>query len=411
MNVALLDINDCRLRLWTDVSSVESPGYALLSGREYRFGEVARASARLQPRDINNRFWWQLGTASLQPPLGPARHTADLVHAHLLELHAEAGSPEQLLVACPGSMSREQLSLLLGIAQQCPFEIAGLVDRSALLASQQAGQFHLELQLHQALLTELSRDQGRVAALRSTALPGCGLLQLQERLVQQIAGEFIRQTRFDPRHKAESEQSLYDALPGVLSALAEHSEHNCELGGYRARLTRAGLATATEGLITATREAMGNAGGAEGLLLDPLPALLPGIPEAFPVNILAADTAWQAAIELHTRLLGDGEQHQLIDALPDQSGPAAAPAGPEEAPPVPQPTHLLQGSVARPLGVDALPLAGGLSLLPRAGGWQLSGAAAVNGSRADAGQALQSGDVVNVAGEEFRLIEVLADGH
>ena len=83
MSVALLDINDCNLQLWGADSAVQSPGYALLEGKDYRFGTAARSSARLRPRDINNRFWWQLSTEPLQPALGPARHTADLVHAHL----------------------------------------------------------------------------------------------------------------------------------------------------------------------------------------------------------------------------------------------------------------------------------------------------------------------------------------
>ena len=119
MAAAFLDINDCNLRLWHGDRKVQSPGYALLEGRDYRFGQEARGAARLQPRKVNTRYWWQLSTEALQPALGPARHTADLVHAHLLELHRQAGEPAQLQLAVSAGMSREQLSLLLGIAQQC----------------------------------------------------------------------------------------------------------------------------------------------------------------------------------------------------------------------------------------------------------------------------------------------------
>ena len=67
MTIALLDINDSNLQLWHGGAHLQSPGYALLVDRQYRFGNPARAAARLQPRDINTRFWWQLSTETLQP--------------------------------------------------------------------------------------------------------------------------------------------------------------------------------------------------------------------------------------------------------------------------------------------------------------------------------------------------------
>ena len=156
MTIALLDINDSNLQLWHGAAHLQSPGYALLAGDGYRFGNPARAAARLQPRDINTRFWWQLSTEPLQPALGPARHTGDLVHAQLQELHREGGQPSEVLLAVSGSMQRDQLSLLLGIVQQCPFDAVGLVNRSVALGSLHGAGgrlFHLEIQLHQAVIS------------------------------------------------------------------------------------------------------------------------------------------------------------------------------------------------------------------------------------------------------------------
>ena len=115
MSLALLDINDCNLRLWHGNSPQPSPGYALLQGKDYRYGADARAAARLEPRKVNTRYWWQLNTEPLQPPLGPARHTADLVHGHLLALHQQAGAPGELVIAAPATMGREQLLSLIHI--------------------------------------------------------------------------------------------------------------------------------------------------------------------------------------------------------------------------------------------------------------------------------------------------------
>jgi hypothetical protein len=133
---ALLDLNDTNLQLWHEDAVLQSPGYALLDGRQYTFGDTARSAARMRPWDINTRYWWQLNTEKLQPALGHARHTADLVHAHLLDIHARGGAPDELILAVPGSMARDQLALLLGIIGQCPFNAAALVNRSVLLRTE-----------------------------------------------------------------------------------------------------------------------------------------------------------------------------------------------------------------------------------------------------------------------------------
>lgn len=411
MSVALLDINDCNLRLWHDGSAQDSPGYALLEGDSYRFGREARGSARLRPRDINNRYWLQLGTAPLQPALGPARHTADLVHAHLQQLHAQAGAPAELLLACPGSMQREQLSLLLGIAQQCPFRVVGLVDRAVLLGSAQRADYHLEMQLHQSLLTELVRSGDQVSQARSIALPGCGMLQVQERLVEIAADAFIRQTRFDPRRHARTEQALYDALPAALAALAERPEYNFEVEGYRARLTRAELKPASERLLNALLENLGNTAQ---LLADPLLALLPGMAETFPdARILDSDAAWRTSLAQAAQLVVKDGPLSFISALPDLAATETADAGIIPAAPTAQarsaPTHLLSGATARPLGAGPVTLAGQATLLKNGEDWVLQGDATVNGEPAGSGRQLQAGDIVEIQDREFRLIEVADD--
>ena len=79
----LLDCNDASLRLWRDGLDTWSPGFVRFSDGHYQFGEPAWQQARRAPREINNRYWHRLSTQDLSPALGPARHTADLVHAHL----------------------------------------------------------------------------------------------------------------------------------------------------------------------------------------------------------------------------------------------------------------------------------------------------------------------------------------
>ena len=417
MTVPLLDINDCVLQLWGNGPVQQSPGYALLDGKNYRFGNSARGSARLRPRDINNRYWWQLSVEPLQPALGPARHTADLVHAHLKQIHTDAGAPAELLLACSGSMQREQLSLLLGIVQQCNFDAVGLVNRSALLGSLHGGPgrlFHLELQLHQALLTELAQNGDDMVVQRSVPLPGCGLLQLQERLVEVIASAFIRQTRFDPRRKADTEQQLYDGLPRALQQLASSGECNIEVNGYRARVVAADMASAGQRLFNAAAETMGSLSPADRLIVDPLVALLPDLANKLPeARVAAVDALWQASQQHGDELLNRGAPLSFINTLPclaGDNGPIEPQVLEPAAPVVTHPTHLLAGTTARPLAAG-MPLAPGLDLGRADDNWLLSGNGKLNGQALNDKQTLTAGDrIIAADGSEFLLIEVVPGG-
>lgn len=423
MTIALLDINDSNLQLWHGSSHLQSPGYALLVDKQYRFGNPARAAARLQPRDINTRFWWQLSTEALQPALGPARHTGDLVHAQLQQLHKEGGQPQEVLIAVSGSMQRDQLALLLGIVQQCPFSAVGLVNRSVALGSITGATgrlFHLEVQLHQAVISELCQNNGEVRLLRTLPLPGTGLLQVQEKLVEIIATAFIRQTRFDPRRQALSEQHLYDALPDLLRALGRESETNIEVNGYRARINRADLQDAGTRLFESARDAMGSLQPQDRVIADPVSGLLPGLAERLPgLQLLAADSV-RSALELQLEGLVQRDQAlSFVTALPSRASAAAAPAPqPEIAAPPPAPaavtkpaaSHLLQGFRAQPLVSAGTSVGAGWEIHRTAAGWQLRGSGAtvlVNDSPLQPEQVLGGGDSLKIGdGPELHLIDV-----
>tara|TARA_R110001599_G_scaffold353885_1_gene602478 strand:+ start:50076 stop:51353 length:1278 start_codon:yes stop_codon:yes gene_type:complete len=423
MTIALLDINDSNLQLWHGSTHLQSPGYALLEGKQYRFGIPARAAARLQPRDINTRFWWQLSTEALQPALGPARHTGDLVHAQLQALHREGGQPQEVLMAVSGSMQRDQLALLLGIVQQCPFAAVGLVNRSVALGSINGANgrlFHLEVQLHQSVISELTQSNGEVRLQRTQPLPGAGLLQVQERLVEIIATAFIRQTRFDPRRQALTEQHLYDALPNALRALGRESETNIEVNGYRARINRLDLQDAGTRLLESAREAMGSLQPEDRVIADPVAGLLPGLAERLPgLQLLAADSVRNALEQQLEGLVQRDQALSFVTTLPSLAASTPAPKSqPEVTVASPAPvavakpaaTHLLRGFQAVPLTAAGTSLGPGWDIQHTAAGWQLRGSGAavlVNDAPLQPDQVLGGGDSLSVGdGPLLRLIEV-----
>ena len=340
VETVLLDINDCGLGLWrAGELLLLSPGYAYLQGGAYQYGENARSQARLHPREINHRFWWQLNTEALQPSFGPARHSADLVHGHLLDLHQQAGRPERLLLAVPGSMQREQLSLLLGIIEQCPFDTVGLVDRAIASVGDtplEPVSYYLELQLHQALLTRMTTAEERVQRDSVTPIPGCGWLAVQDSMAQAIADAFIRQTRFDPRRKAATEQRLYDQLPKILEQLATQREYNLELDGHRVRLDQGSLAESCGKFYQRLSPALGDPG--VQLLLDPAIALLPGLAAHFGNTVPLQAASLSLSVEQHREVISaeNGDIH-FITSLPATLAVAAATPAATTTTPAPEP--------------------------------------------------------------------------
>ena len=270
----LLDCNDASLRLWNEGDALWSPGVVWLNGDRYQFGEPAWEQARRAPREINNRFWHRLSTQPLSPALGPARHTADLVHAHLEALLS--GISGDITLAIPGAMEPGQLSLLLGILQTLPVTASSVVHRSALVGAA-AGQScaHVELQLHQASITDVTVENGVARAGETQLLPGHGLLGLMDDIAERIGEQFVAQTRFDPQRRAEAEQTLYLQLPDLLRALSTQSEVSCSVEGHIARITADNLRP----VGAAFTQALGPLlpAGTAHIALDALLSALPGL--------------------------------------------------------------------------------------------------------------------------------------
>ena len=225
----ILELNDHGITLG-DAEGIRlvSPGFALALDNSLVVGAQAQAQSRLHPNDSHSRYWQELSLDPLPSGRLPGdryRHLADLAHAHLNSFVAESeSSPSDVIMSVPGSFSREQLGILLGIAKQTPLTIAGLID-SALIAAAGAqtmqGSEHtivVQQQLHQTLFTQVSCHQGVLKVDSSVALPSSGSQNVIDSLMQLSTELFIDQCRFNPQHDAATEQLLYNALPVWLAA-------------------------------------------------------------------------------------------------------------------------------------------------------------------------------------------------
>src|SRR5690606_19789345 len=124
-----LEFNDAGLRV-SDENGIllSSPGYALVLPKQIEFGERARSQSRINPLNSYNQFWHKLSLDPFSRPIAHYRHNADLAFSHLQDLAGSAELEGDVLLAVPGSFSREQLGILLGLIRQSPFRAVGLVD-------------------------------------------------------------------------------------------------------------------------------------------------------------------------------------------------------------------------------------------------------------------------------------------
>jgi hypothetical protein len=148
---------------------------------------------------------------------------------------------------------------------------------------------HLDIHLHRSEVHFL--EQGKSLNLQdSVTAEDQGLHNLHKEWVEAIAGEFVRTTRFDPLHRADFEQALYNRLPSILAALQHDPLVMCEMTAgpktHRISLSRDLLIQKSEAtfsellrLIKDIRERYGGASQPVTLQLTHRISRLPGCKE------------------------------------------------------------------------------------------------------------------------------------
>jgi hypothetical protein len=421
-SAAVIELHDVALRCTAGSELLESPGHALITPRGIVTGAEARARAWLEPQYSVDRHWQQLGTGPLPASSRHARHFADLAYAQLLDLYRAAGQPERVIFAIPGHLGREQLAVLLGIANATPFAVAGLIDAAlaATVYSALRGEIlHLDLLRHCAVLTRLHAGS-EIERIDVRVLPEIGLNQLHDLWAQHIAERFIARHRYDPLHTGAGEQALRDALPGWLAELAARPEIDVQLPGPRGplsiALTAAELAERAAAHY-ALLERAAAAGGGDSRLLAAALARLPDIGARIPGRGLPPEAA-VAGGQACAEYIATRPANVLITRLPatEKDRPTAGPRA--------LPTHLLWRHRAHDLraGLVIDRQAGLLTLHPpgcepdtdvpalrlafTSGRLVLRGA--LPGIRVDGDSAdLRTGDRLHIGAEVLELIEVL----
>jgi hypothetical protein len=212
----VLDVNDSGLALYRDGTlEYHAPAVAVVRQDEILFGQPALRLSRIHPRETNQQYFSRLNADPLPHPVARASNHADLVYLHLQELRAIVEqNPADVVLAVPGILSSDQLAVLLGIAQECGLTIGGFVDSAVVAATTSAlpaSIYHIDTHLQRACITHLQIEAG-VHRKSAVEVAECGFAHLLDGWVNVISDRFVRDTRFDPLHAAQTEQQLYDQV-------------------------------------------------------------------------------------------------------------------------------------------------------------------------------------------------------
>ncbi len=229
MNTLTIEINDAELTVadGSGVLTVE-PGYATVNRGKFLIGDAAYAQARLRPRQTSSRFWENLSLDPGSAGVEGVGSAAELAFRQLEALWNRFGGVDRdAVLIVPGYYTQAQLGLLLGMVQECGMPVRAMVNAAAAAACAHPWPgrhlVHLDIHLHRFSATGFEQGDG-VSPEPDEALNGVGLVSLMDLWAKRIAETFISQTRFDPFHRADSEQMVYGRLPESLAALSDEEE-------------------------------------------------------------------------------------------------------------------------------------------------------------------------------------------
>jgi hypothetical protein len=373
-----IEINDAGLIVADENGPVWSePGFAVVERRRILTGAEAFALARLEPRDTSFTHWARLSIEPGSANVPGRRSTAELAHAQLSAIWQKLGDGvDQVVFVVPGTFTGDALGILLGLAEECGIPVGAIVD-AAVAASvrpwPERQLVYVDADLHGVHVTPIEQGE-RATAGKPVTLESLGIAGLMDAFARRIAQLFLLATRFDPFHRAATEQRLYDALAEALATLDDKGLVSIAITDrgerFEIEVERAQVLGAAQGFYRAVRQIIAQSRVAQSALVVQLSDRLAGLP-GFEEGLARLDAATIVAFEhghaavaalASAEALGlDQPEVKFFRHLPWRDSPVEAPAAlPPQQPQVsvaddePQPTHVVYAGVAYPVNGEGL---------------------------------------------------------
>ncbi len=336
-----LYVNDWRLTVVRDgLACYEQPAVALDQGSSVVFGTEALTQARVHPRQSNADYLGKLNADPLSQPFQSARNHADLVYLHLRDIAQSAdGVIDPTVAVVSSTMNNEQLSLLLGVAQEAGIRIGAFVDLASLaIAAQPSAQ---PLQFVELNLTNAYQCQVQVHATTqagtATEFTDVGINRVVDGWTNVIADQFVQSSRFDPLHAAHTEQQLYNLVTDWFGTATPSSYLTIEHNGETRRLEisiealRSKLRTTLEALIDSLNPDLPVRLGPNAASVPLLGEILA---ERFEVQVADREDLYQYLNDYGAQILTNDAVEYVHELVPTKAHTSAPPAETAaEAPP------------------------------------------------------------------------------
>lgn len=250
MSILGIELNDYAI---TGVSGDKvlfaEPGAALLGPQGPVFGVAARKDARNQPSAYVDQYWRDLSERPLPRGAGEIQTFADLAHAQLADMWSQfGGAISSVLCAVPSYWEKDQLALLLGLAQEVGMPLVGLTTIPVAATRRNYPGYdltHVEFAAGAVSLTRMIQGDEATRQGQNDTIMNLGITALERTSAEYFARKFLESSRFDPMHDARSEQSVYEKLPDWLAELARTPETELQFeykgNKFRARVSLAEL--------------------------------------------------------------------------------------------------------------------------------------------------------------------------
>lgn len=209
---------------------VDSPGYCIDQGDSLVVGKDALLQARLQPNTCRANFWSNIAVAEKQ-----TLNRSDINAAlwHLRDVWEQVQSQATaVILTVPANFASTGLGVLLGLCKELMIPVKALVHHGVLSPRQIGHQgltMHVEMQLHHVAMTQLHEEGQEFIIADTSLLEMQGYEQLFQKLAEAIAKVFVKETRFDPLHTAQTEQQLFNSLPGWLKIAQIQKQIECQI--------------------------------------------------------------------------------------------------------------------------------------------------------------------------------------
>lgn len=218
-----IEISDARLVVVDENAVLHSePGFAVVADGETLTGTEAFAEARKKPRETSHSHWSTLSIEPGSSTVSGVRSTAEIAYRQLERLWKNVSEGvDQVVFVVPSTFDNDRLGVLLGLAEECGIPTGAIVDAAAAASTRPYPEqqlVYVDSDLHSAYVTNLNQDD-RVTAESPARLESMGLSGVMDAFAHRIGELFVLETRFDPFHKAFTEQQIYDGLSDVLSQL------------------------------------------------------------------------------------------------------------------------------------------------------------------------------------------------